>query len=648
MGMFAGIVRFDGGPIDPRSEERLTRAVAAQQKAKIDIRRSAGALFVQRATPAVMGGLGPQQLLAGNGGETLFASHVRLDNCDEIAAALAVPPSERAEMPDAALLMHMLERWGDAGVARCLGAFAFARWEAGARRLTLARDCLGNCPLLFHRNGPFLAFSNVLGLLLALPEVPREIDDVAVAHFLASNWREPDRTLYRGIARTPSRTIVTADAAGIRHRIYWSPDFDAPPPYRRDEDYIERARELFDQAVAAASADCDDIAISLSGGLDSSAIAATVARLGRAKRITCYTMVPPADFTVDPGPDRYLNEADKVRALARMYPALNVQFLSPEGPHPVDDDDNKYFTTTSLPALGLTQGWTAVVRDVVRAAGQPVLLVGTRGDLGLSWHGQYSLLHLLRDGNWARLARELPPVARANGDGLAWTFLANVIMPAAPAPVRRLFHRLRGRDPDSVARYSVLNPAFIAEAKLSQAWQSQGFDPWYRASGWSPARHRAEWLFDHALASRDNLYWIDGSHGYDVRDPHSDRRLLEFALSVPEPMYRRDGVPRSFARAVFADRLPPEIVTELRRGGGGGPWFRRLNMRRHDMAADIERLEASATARKILDLPRLKTLLDEWPQDEYAAQKRMREYRVAFARGIHVGRFIRWVEGGNM
>jgi asparagine synthase (glutamine-hydrolysing) len=112
-------------------------------------------------------------------------------------------------------------------------------------------------------------------------------------------------------------------------------------------------------------------------------------------------------------------------------------------------------------------------------------------------------------------------------------------------------------------------------------------------------------------------------------------------------MYRRNGVPRSFARAVLADRLPPEILHERRRGLQGVTWFRNLNARRNDVAADLERLEASPLASRLVDLPRLKRLMQQWPEDENAAEKRRYEFRLALTRGVHVGRFIRWVEGGN-
>src|SRR5262249_31332496 len=155
------------------------------------------------------------------------------------------------------------------------------------------------------------------------------------------------------------------------------------------------------------------------------------------------------------------------------------------------------------------------------------------------------------------------------------------------------------------------------------------------------------YLFDNNQLGRDLRAMYHATYGFETRDPLADRRLLEFVLSVPEPMFRRNGVPRSFARRVLSDRLPPEILDERRRGAQGVGWFRALDGRRKDLATEIERLAASPLASRLLDVPRLKRLLAEWPKDDHAAQQREAEYRLVLARGAHVGRFVRWVEGGN-
>ncbi len=497
MPVFAGVVRFNDGPTDCNFEQQLIRAIPGSPEGQSEICRAGGALFVRKVMAGAPFPAADRRVAVVDDGRVLFAAYARLDNRDELGAALGLRRPELANTTDPILLMKMLERWDDAGVAQCLGAFAFARWEPAERRLTLGRDCLGNHTLLFHHTGRALVFSNMLATLLALPDVPRRIDEFALANFLAVNPRHPTRTLYLGIERVPSRTLVTVDRTGIHRRYYWAPNFDASPPYQRDQDYVERARELFDQAVAAVTADVADAAIATSGGLDSSALAATVARLGTVKRITCYTLLPPADLQVEVGPDEYASEQDKVEALARMYPALELRLLAPDGLHPIEEDDTRHFVRASLPTFGPTAlGWTAFLNDAVIAAGHPVLLVGARGNSGLTWTGKCSLLALLHRRQWATFAREFGAVARINKRGLARTFVSDILWPGAPASLRRFGHRLRGRDPVGISRYSALNPGFIAEHGLVGRWQEEGFDGWYMFNGWEPARHRARRMFE--------------------------------------------------------------------------------------------------------------------------------------------------------
>jgi asparagine synthase (glutamine-hydrolysing) len=647
MSAFAGIIALDGNSVDSEAEASAARAIAVHGGRTVT-RRVAGAAFVHRIASADVPLAGETHPLTGTDGRSLFAALARLDNRDELAARLGLGGAELARASDARLLMSMHERFGDDGVARCLGAFAFAHWDVEARRLTLGRDCLGNRPLFYHLGPRFVAFATSLRGLLALHGVPRALDEMALAQFIAVNHREQERTLYRGIDRVPSRTMVSIDRNGMRSRKYWTPDFDAAPSYRREEDYIERARELLDLAVASAMRDTPHIAIATSGGLDSSAIAATAARLGTAESITCFSRVPPPGTQIDVGPFRYLDERDKVEALAHMHPSLAVRFITPERDDPLAEDDTRYFARANLPALGpMGMGVGRQFTDAILAAGHRVVLIGNYGDFGLSWRGPLSLVALLRGSEWNTFAHELRAVARESDRSVARTIAADVIMPTAPMWMRRLIYRLRGRDPDSVARHSALNPAFIAESGLARRWREQGFDPWFGPRDWNAARWRAATLFDHNQYASDLRAMAGEIVGCEVRDPHADRRLLEFALAVPEPMYRREGVPRSFARRVLADRLPREIIDERRRGAGNPIWFRSLNARRATIAHDIERLEASPLARRLIDLPRLKRLIAQWPKDEQAAENHLGEYRLALMRGVHVGRFVRWVEGGN-
>jgi asparagine synthase (glutamine-hydrolysing) len=638
MTAFAGIVRFDGSANDADTQDRITRSVGTGRGGRIWSYRSDSALFVSRSP----------QPLAGNG-HALSAALARLDNRDELGASLHIPSPELAGISDLALLMRIVEQQGEAGVARSLGAFAFASWDERQRRLILGRDCLGiNHALFFHRSPNFCAFATSLPALLSLPFVPREVDAIELANFMAMNFRATHRTVYRGIDRVASRTLTTFEPGATRHRHYWSPAFDPAPPFRREDDYIQQARELFDRAVSTTIGGDRRIAISTSGGLDSSAVAATAARLGLGERVTCYTLVPPEGAVSNPHPSRYQDETDKVVALQRAHPTLDLRLLRPETPHPFEIDPERYFAATGVPILDPTNlGWFSALHDVVAADSHRLLLDGAYGNVGLTWDGKFALRALLRERDWRAVAREVPLMAAEDGVGPARILMSHILLPSAPAPVSRLAHRLRGRDPRSVARYSALNPTFVADCDLVRQWREAGFDPWFRKSATEAARHRAFQLFDNNQPARDYMASLNERYGFEARAPHADRRLLEFALAIPEPRYRCNGVARSFARSVFADRLPPEILNERKRGAQGGAWFRRLDARRADVAEDLERFKASPLASGLLDLPRLKRLVEEWPADEHVALARTSDYMVVLTRALHIGRFILWAERGN-
>src|SRR5258708_161825 len=178
----AGIVALGGGSIDRDIEARLRNAFGSPRKPPTTIEVEGG-LFVQAAPAAV--GVRHAASVIHRAGRGLFAAVARLDNREELGDALDLTSGEIAGETDAVLIRRMHERWGDAGLARCLGAFAYASWDAHARRLTLARDCLGHRPLFFHHAPRRVVFATTLRALLALPDVPRAIDEIELADFLA-------------------------------------------------------------------------------------------------------------------------------------------------------------------------------------------------------------------------------------------------------------------------------------------------------------------------------------------------------------------------------------------------------------------------------------------------------------------------------
>jgi len=629
--MFAGVVSFDGGAVARQYQDRVHAVIARHGTARRVSDQSTG--------HAVVAAL---NLKARRLPKVLFASSSRLDNREEIAAACGAAP--HASEPEC--IQRMFEARGDVGIARLLGEFAFAHWNEDSATLTLARDYLGRRSLFYHVGQGFVAFASHLADLLALPDVPKELDERRLANFLALNHRESEATFYRGVTRVSSRSVVRIGPRGVERRNYWSPNLDAPPPYNRDADYIERARELFDAAVARTLRGVNRAALQLSGGFDSSAVAATAARLGTAE-ITGYTGVPPDGFDRPVAAGKYADERSKVEALGRMYPALRLNFVAPRGAHSRVTNPVRLFADVPLPHRDVSNlGWFGPVHDAIAADRQKLVLNGAMGNLTLSWEGRFSLAVLARHGRLFKLLSEARAISRTTRQSLPRVLWSEAAMLLLPAAARRAVTRMRGFAVEDVSAFSLLNPDAIEAFDIRRQWRDDGFDPTYPLNG-TGVRLRARLIFDHMQYGRDLGAMFRSSAGCDFRDPYADRELVEFCLSAPETLYRRGGVRRWFARKVFADRLPQEILDETRRGEQALNWFESLDARKSIIAEEVERIESSPLASRLIDLPRLKRLIADWPADAHEAEGRALEYRYGLDRAVHLGQFVRWVERGN-
>jgi len=631
---FAGIVVFGDTPIESKLAARLTSIVGPHGSGRPRLHRSARAIIVQS---------GPCPAPSAEGSDTVFVASSRLHNAAELAGRAGMPGAR----DDAAIVRQLFESSGDAGLAQLLGAFALAHWDEAAGELTLARDYNGDRPLFFHRGDGFVAFASYLPDLLAMPDVPRQLDEMMMAHFLALNHREYERTFYVGIDRVPSRSRVTITGNGVKMHRYWSPTLDAPPPCKTDEEYVERARELFDRAVARCLKDTPKVAILTSGGLDSSAIAATAARQGHGG-VTCYTGVPPDGFNAATRAHRYGDERPKVEALGRMHPTLRMRYVAPTGSHPYLDDGARLFSLIGLPMRNpCNLGWFGGIEDAIQDDGHRVTLNGSKGNFGLTWTGRDVLRSLAAKGQFGQMLREARAIGRDRNRPV-WRVLAAEAVRTTPGSVQDLYLRLRlrGKTPGDISHFSLLHDDAIEALDLRRQWVEAGFDTHYRPAA-NPVQQRAHQIYDQLQLSRDAQAMSPLWKGGEVRDPHADRELIEFCLAVPEEQYQRGGVERWFGRQVFADRLPSEILNERRRGEQAPNWFESLDLRKQGVAADIERIEASPLGSSLIDVGRLKRLYAKWPTSVADGEDRIQAYRLGLTRAVHVGQFIRWVEGGN-
>lgn len=639
MSDFAGLWRLDGRPADHHDSVRLAQGLAGRGSADPRIWRQGSFTLVHRQHVFTPEDDRERMPLTGPSGAVL-AADIRLSNRGELADTLGLS-GNAAALPDGALCLRALERWGTDAVSRFYGDFALALWLPGEHRLVLTRDPSQNRSLFIHRSAHLIAFSTRLRPLLALPEIPRDLDDLAVADHLILNTEPGDRTIYAGINRVRMGHTLTLTPEATRSHRWWSLPHPGTRRFSRYEDTVAAAAEVIDRTVAGSVRAVGMVGASLTGGLDSPTVLLSARRCLEPDRLIALTRIPGGPIPQD-GPGRFYDEASRARAFVDHHPGLIWHPVGEDGQDWGESDRRRWFLETGTPADNLINGaWFFPLFRFITAQGGRVILNGEGGNHFYSSHGGTVETALLRQGRLLALTRLLWQRSRRSGQSLPALIRHRLLAPHEPL-------WLRGRRKGWTTpwgRFAALNPTFAADMNMLDRLDLNR----YRVRTGSPhpsVQTTREWfqgdegVGQWAVAAR-------ALHGVDWRAPLGDRRVIEFFASLPLEDFIRDGEPRSLARAVLAGQVPDQTRHETRRGSQLGEWFSILTARRTQMLASLERLKASRTAGQVVDLARLESLLLDWPADLEAAEKRRMEYYFLLTRGLETAEFLAWHEGGN-
>lgn len=641
MSAIAAIFHHDGQPSAGSQVERMLKALTIYGPTRQGLWQDREIALGHRLLAVVPEDTSDRQPLSGSDRLVHLVADARIDNRDELARLLNINLAGTAAPPDSHFILAAYRRWDRECCSHIVGRFTFAIWDARRQRLFCGRDHLGDRPLFFHRARGFTAVASMPKGLLALPDIPRELDEDTMRAALALMRYDRTKSFYCGISNVPPGHTLTATADGAALHRYWSADQAAPIRLRNDEDYVEAARALLDDAVACRLRRTGRVATHLSGGLDSSAIAATAARQLAAtnERLVAFTAVPRAGYAGH-SRGRFVDEWPNAHAVALMY--ANIDHL------PVTDTRQSSLAGLDAAILAHDRyvlnlcnwGWIESIADAARAENVRVMLSGDFGNIALSYDGLPLLANSIAAGRWGTAVTEAIALARS-GAMRPRAVIGSSLAPLLPTWTLQLWDRCR-RVPDARAQVSALKAEHLKAVERfahSARWPSDVRRIRLDRAG------RAR-----ALARLDTGQFRLGllaTHGIDQRDPMMDKRLVEFCFAIPEEQFLRRGETRSLMRRVMEGTLPDAVRLETRRGLQAADWHETLNTSRDDIAAEIDRLEYSPLASRLLDLPRLKRLIHEWPSGEWNRPDIVTNYRLALLRAASAGRFIRSVEGGN-
>lgn len=528
-------------------------------------------------------------------------------------------------------------RWGVEFPRYLDGDFALALWDGRHHRLILARDAGGSRPLHYWVRGDQFRFASEARGLLAHGDIPLVANQRRIAQRLSGIPETSGGTFFQDILSVPSGHTVVWERGRVSVRDFWRPSDISPLRLADPREYAEGLRSVLEDAVRERIGGFSTVGSHLSGGLDSSSVTATAAKIlrDRGGRVSAFTAVPaiPMDDTRAPG--GFCDESAHAAETTALYPNIDhVQIRIVSGG--LLENLDRMSSAAESPQFSAGNSWWihAICADAA-ARGIRTVLTGARGNFTISWNGRLALSGLIANGRIAEAAR-LARAMRKNGS--AWRSVVNTgIQPLLPSSIRRILNDARGGD--------------VSEEEIG--WRRE----FVIAAGLDleEGLNRMESLDSRSLRvvcirradPGGNTAALLRLTGVEQMDPTADRRVMEFCLSVPEEHYCANGRGRSLIRDAMREMLPPKVLEERRRGRQSADVVFHLTQEKAEIEAELKRLMKVDLAVRCLNLPMLESLVQSWPSPPYGRGEHM-THGSPLMRAISMGRFIRRLEEGTL
>jgi asparagine synthase (glutamine-hydrolysing) len=457
---------------------------------------------------------------------------------------------------DTETIVHLYEEYGRDCVQHLRGMFAFALWDARRHRLFAARDRLGIKPFYYRKTADRFLFGSEIKVILAHPGVAPQFNRVILPEYLAFGYLSGADTFFTGIRKLmPGHTLELDESGDLRIEPYWDlmPAGGAPP--HPESYYVEAYRDLLEQAVGSHLMSDVPLGVFLSGGVDSSAVAALMTKIRRA---------PVETFSVGYAEESY-SELPYARAVAGHLKSLH---------HEVQVSCQEFFD--ALPKLIWHEDepivWPSSVAlyFVARLARErvTVVLTGEGADETLAGYSRYAFS--LKNVAFDRAYRHMVPGTLRRG-------IRGLIAesPLLHATLRRkLEHTFLAKDGESWASFYFDNffSAFSGkdQAELLADGVSAGpsalaayinvLQTWERAPGELLQRllyTDIKTYLVELLMKQDNMSM---AASIESRVPFLDHLLVEFALSIPQHLQVRGLAGKRILKRAVEDLLPRSIL----------------------------------------------------------------------------------------
>ena len=568
-----GVIHFDGAPVTQQllaaMNERLTH-----RGPDGDGYLSDGAVGLAMRRLKIIDIAGSDQPLYNEDGSVALVFNGEIYNYHALRQGLEQRGHRFKTDGDGETIVHLYEEYGSGAVEHLRGMFALALWDAKRGRLVLARDRFGQKPLYFYQDRRLFAFASEIKALLAHPDVPvvsrfAADDGRALEEYLSFGYVPAPFTAFRGIWMLEPALLKQVDVSadeGEPHfwdaYYYWDlPRLAAPDPAAKAETYIGELREQLAEAVKLRLVSDVPLGAFLSGGLDSSLIAALMRQHSNAA-VKTFSIGFEGDDSFDETP--YAEQV--ARHLGTEHTAFRVKADALELlPELVWHHDQPFADSSAIPTYLVSK----LTRQQVTVA-----LTGDGGDELFAGYERFYAAELIRRLGFvpAPLLRGAAGLLRLLPEGTGYydpVKRARRFAQAASQPLEAAYFDLvRVFDADLLARIS---PGAAAHRPVIDGYLNA--DQPHAIAGLVEANMRS-YLPDDLLIKADRCSM---QASLEARAPFLDHQLAEFAATIPFNLKLKGSRTKHILKEAARGLLPDEIIERKKHGFGVplGAWLRR-------------------------------------------------------------------------
>ncbi len=451
----------------------------------------------------------------------------RIDNREEIRASLP-PDNVPTSNTDAGIILAAFQAWGKSCVEKLIGDYAFAIWNSSSRVLFAARDFSGTQQLYIYQSEKKIVLVTDRTLIFQDPAIPAEIDEDQVLECMTPtfrSWSGWDIGMFRGVSVVPTGSFVQVEGGRVRVNRFWG--WEERTPNLERDDLHEQYLHLLQQSIRCRLRSRTPVAIELSGGLDSSAVACLAAGMSPGIGPELHTLSHVFDELSD------VDERSRIVPVLGRYPRLIPHFIVADdlyGPQGLRAD------WSPAGIVGPFEAWMPASFEascrLASEVGCSVILTGDAGD-ALNVGDSRVYYDLIRRHEWRRLQQWFGGEYRRNKIRACRRLLLYGVLPKiTPPPLFRAgLMALESVRRESMNELPDYIPPKLARRirEMDRSIRMQQIRPFlFRCPS---LRATVEVLFPPMVAVTAKF-----NSPVNVRHPYLDRRLVEMVLSMPQDL----------------------------------------------------------------------------------------------------------------